>query len=163
MQDFFCNKRLSGIVPQFDKRDLERGEISDYKIYTRCRGVINGFLNGVITANGIAVSDKSSATVTRIVTACKSVLEAMFNNSASLLQNIRDNRRVYTTAASVSQIAELDDPSKKLKFLNEILDNINYNPEFNSQNSVRSYSTKPYQERQKAWARRVGYKLKEAQ
>lgn len=161
MQDFFCDKRLAGIVPQLNSKDIERGEISDYKIYTRCRSVINGFLNGTITANGIEVTGKTSASVMRIVTACKSVLEAMFNNSTSLLRNIRDNRRVYTSAASIAQIAELDDPRKKLKFLNEILDNMNYNPEFNSQNTIPSHSTKPYRERQKAWARRVGYKLKE--
>lgn len=161
MQDFFCNKRLAGIVPQLDRRDMERGEISDYKIYTRCQSVINGFLGGTITPNGIEVIGKSNAAVTRIVRACKSVLEAMFNNSKSLLQNISDNRRVYTTASSISQIAELDATEKKLKFLNELLDNINYNPDFHSQNSVQSYSRKPYKDRQKAWARRVGYKLKE--
>lgn len=58
MQDFFCDKRLAGIVPQLNSKDIERGEISDYKIYTRCRSVINGFLNGTITTNGIEVTGR---------------------------------------------------------------------------------------------------------
>lgn len=160
LQDFFCNDKLTGIIPQFDKRDLQKGKVDDDKIYTQCRNVINGFLNGTITASGISVTNKSSAAVLRVVTACKTILEAMFNSSESLLANISANKRVYTSAASISQIAELDTPQKKLKFLNEILDNINYNPEFKSQNSVQSFSNKPYEERQKAWQKRVGYKLR---
>lgn len=162
LQDFFCNDRLSGILPQFDKRDLKNGIADDEKIYTQCRNVINGFLNGVITENGIVVTNQSSTSVLRIVKACKSVLEAMFDNSESLLANISANKRVYTSAASISQIAELDTPQKRLRFFNEILDNVNYNPEFKSPNSIPSHSAKPYRERQRAWAHRVGYKLKEA-
>ena len=160
LQDFFCNDNMTGILPQFNRDDLRKGKADDDKIYTQCRNVINGFLHGVITEKGIAVTNKSSAAVLRIVTACKMVLEAMFNNSESLLANISTNKRVYTSAASVSQIATLDTPQKKLKFLNEILDNINYNPEFQSQNSVPSFSDKPYEERQRAWQKRVGYKLR---
>lgn len=160
LQDFFCNDKLSGVLPQFDKQEARKGEISDEKIFSQCRNVINGFLNGIITDKGITVTNKSSASVLRVVVACKTILEAMFNNSGSLLKNIGENKRVYTSMSSVSQIAELDTPQKKMKFLNEILDNMNYNPEFNSQNSVRSFSNKPYEERQKAWEKRVGYKLR---
>lgn len=160
LQDFFCNNKLAGIVPQFDRRDIQKGKADDEKIYIQCRNVINGFLNGIITENGIVVTNKSSASVLRVVRACKSVLEAMFCNSESLLANISANKRVYTSAASVSQVAGFDMPQKKLKFLNEILDNINYNPEFGSQNSVRSFSNEPYEKRQRAWQKRVGYKLR---
>lgn len=147
-------KRHNKQTPQFKLTAAANKRLNQYLAEIR-KGIEN------ITANGIEVTGKTSASVMRIVTACKTVLEAMFNNSTSLLRNIRDNRRVYTSAASIAQIAELDDPRKKLKFLNEILDNMNYNPEFNSQNTIPSHSTNPYRERQKAWARRVGYKLKE--
>ncbi len=160
MQDFFCNDQLVGIVPQFDKRDLMRNEVSDETIYIQCRNVINGFLNGKVTSNGIEVRDMPIKSVMRIVTSCKYVLEAMFDNADSIIRNVRNNKRVYTTVETFSQIVDFD-ADKKLEFLNDILDNINYNPEFNSQNSVHSYSAMPYKERQRAWARRVGYKLKE--
>ncbi len=162
MQDFFCNNSLSGIVPQVDKCDIERGELSEYKIFTCCQNVLNGFLNGILTDDGIVVINKSRSVVLRVVTACKSVLEAMFDNSQSLLRNIGENKSVYTSVSSISQIVNMNTPQKKLCFLNEILDNINYNPDFNSQNSVRSHSGKSYGERQRAWMRRVGYRLKEA-
>ena len=61
LQDFFCNDNMTGILPQFNRDDLRKGKADDDKIYTQCRNVINGFLNGVITEKGIAVTNKSSA------------------------------------------------------------------------------------------------------
>ncbi len=157
MQDFFCNEQLDGIVPQFNTRSM-----SDEDIYSQCMKIICGFLGGTITGKDtISVSNKSSSNVVRIVTACKSVLEAMFDNVDSILQNVHSNQRVYTTVETFSQIVDFDTPEKKLKFLNELLDNINYNPEFKSLNSVKSYSPLPFQMRQKAWEKKVGYKNKE--
>ena len=54
LQDFFCNDNMTGILPQFNRDDLRKGKADDDKIYTQCRNVINGFLNGVITEKGIA-------------------------------------------------------------------------------------------------------------
>ena len=86
------------------------------------------------------------------------------NKTLSFFEKIikGENKSVYTSVSSISQIVNMNTPQKKLCFLNEILDNINYNPDFNSQNSVRSHSGKSYGERQRAWMRRVGYRLKEA-
>lgn len=158
MRDFFCNEKLTGVVPQFNPKDLESDRLSEDKVFDRCKEVLNSFLGGEICGDKITVTGKSKSAVMSAVRSCAAVLESMFNNSEELIKGIKNNKKLYTTAASVSQVKGFADDGQKLKFLKEILDNINYNPDFNSQNSIASNSPVPYRERQEKWKKKVGYK-----
>lgn len=161
MRDFFCNKELTGIVPQIKPKDLESGKLSDYKICMRCRDVIKDFVGGAAKGYTITVEGKPKSTVLSAVRLCATVLEGMFNNSEELLDGIKSNKKLYTSAASISQVKGFVYNREKLKFLKEILDNMNYNPEFNSENSIASNSPVPYKERQEKWMKKVGYKTEQ--
>lgn len=149
MQDLFCNKKLAGIIPQLDKRDIDRGKISDYKIFARCKNILNGLLGGVIKGDTIEVSNKSTASVMALVRAEKAVLEAMFNNSDKLLFGLKANAKLYTSATNIAQISELTDSKQKIKLLKEILDNLRYNEDF-------QYGKVSQGKRKQEWERKVG-------
>lgn len=158
MRDFFCNDELKGVVPQIKPKDLRADKLSDYKICMRCRDVLKDYLGGSAKGYTVTVEGKPKSSVLSAVRSCATVLEGMFNNSEQLLDGIRSNRKLYTSVASLSQVKGFNYNGQKLKLLKEILDNINYNPDFNSENSIASGSPVPYKERQEKWKKKVGYK-----
>jgi len=160
VRDMFCNERLKGVVPQLTKEDLTGEEMRDEQIFEQCRDILCNALGGTVTDGKITVDNKPKAAVLAVVRSYTPLLESMFGNLPSIAANIRKNTRLYTTVASISQLEHLETPKAKRALLRQILDNLNYNPDFNSPDCVPSASPLPFRERQEQWKKKVNYKEK---
>ena len=88
--------------------------------------------------------------VIRRLNSLKGQIEALFNAIPTVVKNIRSNTKLRLPYATLSQIEGLDDYNKRAALIKQVLDNINYNPDFNS----RIKESK----QQKAWEKRTNYK-----
>lgn len=161
MRDFFMNSKMESVFPQLNEKDLDKEESNDEDIALKVQTYLSKALGGSLSGDNIVIGNKSVSNVKSQIETLKFVAEGFTDNMQSIKANVKSNRKLYTTIASVDQIYELKDEKKKLDFFNEVQDNINYNPEFGSQNSVASFSTLPYKKRQEIWKSKVGYKGKE--
>ena len=154
MQDLFCNKKLDGVLPQFNKKDILKGDISETDIFSKCQELINGYLGGKIEGDKIIVEGKTQSQVRSILKACKLMLEAFFNNSTEILKGLKSNKKLYTSFVSVEQLKRMDAKGRN-KAVNEIMDNLLYNPDFVGDGKNPSFKRK-----QTMWKKKVGYKEK---
>lgn len=160
MRDFFMNNKLVSVFPQFNDSDNVRDVLDEDKMYKKACDYLSKALCGTVDGDNIIVDKSIVANVAAQVNALKYILEGFYDNIQSIVSNIKSNSKLYTSVASVEQLMCLISGKDKLKFFNEVQENINYNPEFNSLNTVRSYSPQPYFKRQQDWKRKVGYKEK---
>ena len=160
MQDLFANPNLAGVFPQFDKARPKQG-YANYSLAEtekRVQNYLVGVLNGVLTGQGeIQVKGQYKSVLNR-VRQLQPLIEGLFNSLPSIQKNLRKNTALYLPYATLGQIAELNTPYKKQQAIKAVLDNLNYNPDFQSANSVQSNSPVSFQKRQAAWKKKTGWK-----
>lgn len=160
MQDFFQNPQMANVFPQFEKGEKLQNVYSFEWIDKKVKDYLKNVLNAQDNENGLLVFDKHNK-VLRDLGMMKWTIEAFINNIPSVAKNIRKNTALYTPFTNLSQLSAVTDERQKLAIMNIILDNINYNPDFETKNSVRIYGTnKSYQKRQEEWMKKVNYKDK---
>lgn len=158
MQDLLANPSLQSVFPQFKCGVFIKNVYSFAEVaHWISEYLINAF-SGLLTGDGELVIKGMYKTRFKQISALKPIIEGFFNNIPSVAKNIRSNTKLYTTFATLGQIADIKSPSGKIAALKQIIDNINYNPDFNSQNSVTNKSPIPFQKRQENWKIKVGYK-----
>jgi len=159
MNDLFRNPKLARVLPQFPKNQPLQNVYSGAEIVRRATNYIRGIIGGRKDIEGLTVRGKHSEILARVEAMVPSI-EKFFNAMPSLVKNLRNNTRLYTTYQSATQIASLKkgDADKKLDLLQQVLDNLNYNPDLNSLGSVGNTSGQTFSREQARWAKQVGYK-----
>ncbi len=157
MRDFFMNTSLAGMFPQFDKNDLSNEALSDEKIFSKALEFFSKALNGSIIGNSIALRGSSTDKAAAQLRSVKWIFEGFYDNRENIINNINRNSKIYTTVPSIGYLQSMKDPMEKLKIYGMLFENINYNPDFKSQNSLAVNSALPYSRRQQLWMKKVGY------
>lgn len=156
MRDLFQNPEMSNVFPQFTKDDKLQNVYSFDWVDKKVKEYLKSALNAQIVGDSIIVNGKKE-NVLKDVQRLKWTIEAFFNNLPSITKNIRRNTEVIMPC-KLKQLKTLQTQEQKLAALNLVLDNLNYNPDFKSLNSVKVYNTKlSFNERQVLWQEKVGY------
>ena len=163
MKDLFQNPEMASVFPQFGAEDRLQNVYSFDWVDKKVKEYLKNALNAKEDGNGLSVEGKKSS-VLKDVKSMKWTIESFFNNLPSIVKNIKKNTPVYTPFKYKRDFQKLKTNEQKLAMLDIILDNLNYNPDLESLNSVKVYGTKmPYFQRQSLWMQRVGYRRKEWQ
>lgn len=157
MKDLFMNKELKGLFPQFSRKDGLKNVYSFEWVEKKVAEYIKSVFNGRITNGEIIIPGKHKERFKEIK-AMKSLIEDMFNNIPVITKNIRNDTRLITPFKCIDQLKEITDPMKKIQVMQIIFDNLNYNPEFLSQDRFSSHvKGLDFFKRQEIWLNSVGY------
>jgi len=160
LKDLFMNKELKGLFPQFKKKDRLQNVYSFEWIEKKIADYIKSAFNGRKSGDEIIIPGKFKDKFKEIK-AMQTMLEDMFNNMPAITKNVRKNTKLITPFQCVEQLKEIQDPRKKIQAMQIVLDNLNYNPDFQSQNRFRSeIMPHDYYRRQQIWMKTVGYNNK---
>lgn len=155
MKDLFMNSSLSEVFPQFSGVPLQN-VYSFAETEKRVLDYLKGIFGGTVTGKGELVIVGKHKNVLRQVKALKGLMENLFNSMPSIAKNLRRNTKLYMSFSSISQLQAIKSPEQHMTVLNEILENINYNPDFASQNRFQGVTS--FARKQAEWQRRVNYK-----
>lgn len=157
MKDLFMNKELKGLFPQFTKKDGLKNVYSYEWVEKKVAEYIKSVFNGRISGGEIIIKGKFKEKFKQIQS-MKKLIEDMFNNMPAITKNIRKNTKLLTPYQCVDQLKEIQEPQKKIAAMQIIFDNLNYNPDFQSQNRFSSQiMSNDYFKRQDIWLKSVGY------
>lgn len=157
MKDLFQNKELSNILPQFNDEDLKNVQSFDW-VNDKVKEYIKNALSAEINGEEMVVKGKKSK-ILQSLQRMKYTLEAFFNAMPSIVKNIRKNTKLYLPY-NLAQIKGLRTYEQKILLLNNILDNVNYNPDFRSldDRNIDIYNSGvSFEKRQAQWTEIVGY------
>ncbi len=159
MRDLFQNASLENILPQFNNDDKLQNVQSFEWVSKKVAEYIKNALGAKYEGDSIIVEGKKSKII-REISSLKYTIESYFNCLPAIAKNIRKNTAVYLPFNSIEQIKNLKTPEQKAMLLNAVLDNVNYNPDFQDMNNknIDIYASGiSYEKRQAAWAEQVGY------
>lgn len=157
MKDLFMNKELKGLFPQFTKKDKLQNVYSFEWVEKKVADYIKSVFNGRIRNGEIIIPGKHKQRLKEIQS-MKTLIEDMFNNIPAITKNIRNNSKLITPFKSVDQLKEITDPIKKAQVMQIIFDNLNYNPEFQSQDRFTTHvNGLDFFKRQEIWLNAVEY------
>ena len=156
MQDLFMNKELKHLFPQFTKKDGLKNVYSYEWVERKVAEYIKSVFNGRMSNGEIIIQGKHKQ-VYKQIKSMRRLIEDMFNNIPAITKNIRRNSRLITPFQCVDQLKQIVDIDKKIAVMQIIFDNLNYNPDFRSQDRFRSDYSLDYLTRQRIWLNSVGY------
>lgn len=157
MQDLFMNKELKNIFPQFTKKDGLKNVYSYEWVEKKVADYLKAVFNGRRSGDNIIIKGKFKQKFKEI-SAMKTLIEEMFNNIPAITKNIRKNTKLITPFQCVDQLKQIKTPQQKIAVMQIVFDNLNYNPDFQSQNRFSSeVKSMSYYKRQEIWLKSVGY------
>lgn len=151
MQDLFQNRKLANILPQFYKRDGLKNVYSFQWVEEKVKSYVKSVLRAKIVGEELIVRGKHREKIKEI-RRLKTVIESMFNTMPSITKNIRRNTRLLLPIESVEEFKQVKTMEGKLQVMEWIVENIKYNPEF----QTKQKSTSLYIKEQKRWMKKVG-------
>lgn len=158
MKDLFQNPTMANIFPQFTEDDKLQNVYSFDWVDKKIKDYIKNALGATIQGDNIIVEGSKSKVLQEVQT-MKWTIESFFNNMPSIVKNIKNNTPVYMPVKSLNELHKITTQEQKLAVLNIVLDNLNYNPDFGSLNSVKVYNSKlSFFQRQNIWQNKVGYR-----
>ena len=149
MRDLFQNPKMANVLPQIEKGSALQNVYSFRVTEERVKNYIKGVFNAREDDDGLIVRGKHKQVIRRLNN-LKGQIEALFNAMPTVVKNIRANTKLRLPYATLSQIERLDDYNKRAMLIKQVLDNLNYNPDFNSRIKESR--------QQKAWEKRTNYK-----
>jgi len=160
MRDLFQDKSLADIFPQVDKALPSRGYVvySYAEMTKRVTDYIASAFGGKVQADGTLWVWGHKTQILRQIRAMHAQLEALFNSMPSITKNLRSNTPLYLPVPSKLALKEFAGNAKgKSDLLQAVLDNINYNPNFKSENTIPTEVATSFAKRQMQWQNKVGY------
>lgn len=158
MRDLFANPQLANVFPQFDEKAPLQNVYSFADTERRVLQYLKGVFNGTVTGDGeLAVKGKHE-NILRRTNEMKGVIETFFNSMPTVVKGIRHNTNLYLPYSTLDQIADLNTSYKKLSAMKAVLENIMYNPDFQSTKSRNAPLPVSYAKKQEAWKKKVDYK-----
>ncbi len=156
MQDLFMNNELKNIFPQFTHRDKLQNVYNFEWVNNKVENYLLNALGGYKQNGNIVVYGKYKDQLNKVKN-LQPFIETMFNNIPAITKNIRKNTKLITPFQSIEQLKNMQDPLKKLQAMQIIFDNLNYNPDFETENRINKLQTKDYLKKQEKWLTSVGY------
>lgn len=156
--NLFQNPAMSKVLPQLGSSPL-RNVYSYRETEQRVRNYLAGMLRTITSDDdGLVVRGKHQ-TVLRQIEGMKGQIEALFNAMPKVAQHMRAGTKLYLPYVTLSQISELRGVLKKQRLLQQIVDNLTFNPDFNNFPPTGSNWTPIFFSiLQEDWMKRVGYK-----
>lgn len=151
MQELFQNRKLANILPQFYKRDGLKNVYSYKWVEEKVKSYVKSVLRAKIVGEELIVRGKHREKIKEI-RRLKTVIESMFNAMPSITKNIRRNTRLLLPIESVEEFKQVKTMEGKLQVMEWILENIKYNPDFQTKNKI----TPLYIKEQRRWMKKVG-------
>lgn len=151
MQELFQNRKLANILPQFYKRDGLKNVYSFQWVEEKVKSYVKSVLRAKIVGEELIVRGKHRERIKEI-RRLKTVIESMFNAMPSITKNIRRNTRLLLPIESVEEFKQVKTMEGKLQVMEWILENIKYNPNFQTKNKI----TPLYIKEQRRWMKKVG-------
>lgn len=160
MRDLFMNPNLAGIFPQFSPNEKLQNVYSFAKTEKRIQDYLVSVFSGTVTEDGaIAINGKKHAVLNRIRT-LKPLLESFMNDMPKVVKALRRNTPLYLPYATLKQIEDIKSTSGKVKAMQVVMDNFQYNEDFGALNSVKNESPSTFEKNRRAWSNKVGRRLK---
>lgn len=156
MKDLFMNKELKNLFPQFTKKDGLKNVYSFEWINKKVEDYLKKTFNGRKSGDEIIIKGKFKEKFKQIK-GMQGLIENLFNNMPAITKNIRKNTKLITPFQCVDQLKQIDDPIKKMQAMQIIFDNLNYNPDFQSENRFTKIKDKAFIRKQEQWLKSVGY------
>lgn len=157
MKDLFMNKELKNLFPQFTKKDGLKNVYSLEWVTKKIEDYLKNVFGGRRSGDEIIIKGKHKDKLKQIK-GMQTLIEDMFNNIPAITKNIRKNTKLITPFQCVDQLKQITDPQKKIQVMQIIFDNLNYNPDFQSQNRFSNQGYRlDYLKRQEIWLKSVGY------
>lgn len=157
MQDLFMNKELKKLFPQFTKKDGLKNVYSYEWIDKKVEEYLKNAFGGRKSGDEIIIKGKFKERFKQIK-GMQTMIEDLFNNMPAITKNIRWNTKLITPFQCVDQLKNITDPQKKIQAMQIVIENLTYNPDFQSQNRFRSeIKSLSYYQRQDLWLKSVGY------
>lgn len=151
MQELFQNRKLANVFPQLYKRDGLKNIYSFQWVEEKITSYLKGVLRAKIVGEELIVRGKHRDRLKEIKR-LKTVIESMFNTMPSITKNIRKNTRLLLPIESVEEFKQVKTMEGKLQVMEWILENIKYNPNFQTKNKI----TPLYIKEQRRWMKKVG-------
>ena len=157
LRDLLQNKTLSSVLPQFPKSM----QLQNVYSYAKVEEMVAKYLTKLLGhskydgVGGILTKGSFDAVLQRVKNAVP-MIETFFNSTPSVVKNIRRNTKLYLPYNTIGQIKGIKSTEDKLKLLQQILENITYNPEFNT--TQTGYKQGTFLREQALWKKKVGYK-----
>ena len=152
------NPAMSKVLPQFGGSPL-RNVYSYRETEQRVRNYLAGMLRTITSDDdGLVVRGKHQ-TVLRQIEGMKGQIETLFNAMPKVAQHMRVGTKLYLPYATLNQISEIRGVSRKQRLLQQIVDNLTFNPDFNNAPpSASNWTPMFFSILQDDWMKRVGYK-----
>lgn len=158
MQDLFMNPALKNVVPQFGRREPVQQVYSFAEQKRQVKEYLRGLLSAIESGEILKVKGQQPDILERVREA-KTTIEQLFNSMPSIAKNLRANTRVYLPFATSEQIRNISTPDGKVAVLRAIIDNVNFNPNFKSLDTItRDMPPMNFYRLQSKWMREVGYR-----
>ena len=151
MQDLFQNRKLANVLPQFYKKDGLKNVYTFQWVEEKITSYLKGVLKAKVIGEELIVKGKHKDKLKEIKR-LKSVIESMFNDMPSITKNIRKNTRLILPIDNLESLKQVKTMDGKLQIMEFVLDNIKYNPDFQTKQKI----TPLYLKEQRRWFKKVG-------
>lgn len=156
-RDLFMNSTMSGIFPQFSDAKLQN-VYSFAEVERRIQNYLASALNAKVSGDGELTVNGNYNNVLEQVRRLKTMIETFFNNTPKVVQAIRKNTPLYLPYATKKQLERVKSTESKIKAMNEVLDNLQYNESFGALNSIKKEPPEKFARNKKQWESKVGYR-----
>ncbi len=157
-RDIFMNPKLVGVFPQFEPGEQLQNVYSFAQTEKRVCDYLVAALNGEITADGIIAVNGKHETVLNLVRALQAVIEGFINDMPKVIQALRNNTPLYLPYVSVKQLQNTDTLEAKIKAMQAVMDNFQYNSDLDALNSIKHEKPAQFERNKHAWEKKVGYR-----
>lgn len=158
MRDLFANSTMKGVLPQFGGQEPVHQVYSFAEQKRQVKEYLRGLLSATKSGETLRVKGNQPEVLKQVQQA-KTTIEQFFNAMPSIAKNLRANTRVYMPFATISQMQDITTPEGKITALRAIIDNVNFNPNFKSLDSItKDIPQMNFYQEQAKWLREVGYK-----
>ena len=158
MQDLFMNPALAGVFPQFKRGEKLQNVYSYAEVEKRVAEYLANALNGTITGDGEITVRGKQQDVLGHVRRLQGLIESFFNNTPKVVAALRRNTPLYLPYATLKQLERLQSTDSKIKAMQAVMDNFQYNTDFGSLNTVRRERNEQFAEHKREWEAKVGYR-----
>lgn len=158
MRDLFMNPRLACVFPQFSMNEKLQGTLTICEIKKRVVEYLASALNGTITGDGMLSVNGKVQTVLNHVRQFQPLVEGLYNNIPKIAQALKSNTVLYLPYATCKQLENIKSLDGKIKAMQAVIDNFQYNSELGALNSVRKEKPEQFALNKKLWERKVGYR-----
>ena len=151
MQDLFMNKKLEKVLPQFKSKREAKKVNSARWVEEKVKSYIQSVLGGVFVDDTLIIKGKHAKKLKEIER-LQIVLIRMFYNIEHIAQGVQKNIPLLLPIDSLEAISKRRATSRKLQLMEWVLENIEYNPDF--ENNIKK--TPLHVKEQEWWLKKVG-------